>query len=310
VIAVVPVRDGVLPAGGAETVAEAGGRVVLVGDGTTAAAIALTGASSSAVLVEAGPFAPARWAAGLAPTLEPEAVVVLPASPDGRDLAPRLAAELGRPLHAGAIAVTEHRVDVARHGGRAIERIDVTGAFVATLQPGARDTGGVAPSDAVAPPTVRRIQLAATEAAADAEVLGVSAPEAATVDLAEAPRIVAGGGGLDGPERLVQLAAVARALDASVGASRVVTDRGWLGYDRQIGTTGVAVDPELYIALAVSGAVQHVNGIGTPDHIVAVNTDPHCPMMAMAHLAIVCDANQLLDELESRLGTASEPAHG
>ena len=75
-------------------------------------------------------------------------------------------------------------------------------------------------------------------------------------------RIVAGGAGLGGPDRFVQLAAVAAALDASVGATRVVTDRGWLGYDRQIGTTGVAVDPRLYLALGISGAVQHVNGLG------------------------------------------------
>jgi electron transfer flavoprotein alpha subunit len=138
----------------------------------------------------------------------------------------------------------------------------------------------------------------------DVESVEVLAPDPATVDLAEAERVLAAGGGLDGPERVDQLAAVARAIGASVGATRVVTDRGWVGHDRQIGTTGVTIDPRLYIALAISGAVQHVNGIGTPEHVVAVNSDPYCPMMGLADVAILCDANAMLDELAERLVSA------
>ena len=70
----------------------------------------------------------------------------------------------------------------------------------------------------------------------------------------------------------------------------MATDAGWTGYDRQIGTTGVAVNPELYIAFGVSGAAQHTGGLGAPRHIVSVNTDPSCPMMAMADLGLVTDA--------------------
>ena len=83
-----------------------------------------------------------------------------------------------------------------------------------------------------------------------------------------------------------------------MGATRVITDRGWVGHERQIGTTGVVVDPDLYLAFGISGAVQHTAGLGTPAHIVSVNTDPHCPMMQMADLAVVADANAVLDELE------------
>jgi electron transfer flavoprotein alpha subunit len=281
VIAVVPVRDGIVPAGGVEAVAEAGGRAVIVG-------------------AAGGGFAPGGWARVLAPVLADHDGVVLPASPDGRDLAPRLAAELERPLYAGAVTVTAERIDLARHGGRSIERFDVIGPFVATLQPGWVAERQLSPLD---DPTLDVVDVGPAEFGDmhDAETIEVLAPDASTVDLAEAARIVAGGGGLDGPERLVQLAAVARAIDASVGATRVITDRGWVDHDRQIGTTGVVVDPRLYVAMAISGAVQHVNGIGTPDHVVAVNTDPHCPMMALAHLAIVCDANAMLDELAERL---------
>jgi electron transfer flavoprotein alpha subunit len=94
---------------------------------------------------------------------------------------------------------------------------------------------------------------------------------------------------------------VAARVGATAGATRVVTDRGWTDHARQIGTTGVAVDPELYVAFAISGAVQHTAGLGDPDHIISVNTDPHCPMMQMADLAVISDANAVLDELEQRL---------
>ena len=91
---------------------------------------------------------------------------------------------------------------------------------------------------------------------------------------------------------------------ASAGATRVATDAGWTGYERQIGTTGVTIDPELYIAFGVSGAAQHVGGLGTPRHIVSVNTDPSCPMTAMADLGLVTDARGLLVELGRRFGVA------
>jgi electron transfer flavoprotein alpha subunit len=148
-------------------------------------------------------------------------------------------------------------------------------------------------------------------AAIDAAVLFTLPADAATVDLAEAPRIVAGGAGLDGATRFDQLAELGTALGASVGATRVITDRGWVGHDRQIGTTGVIVEPQLYLAFGISGAVQHTSGLGAPAHVISVNTDAHCPMMQLADLAVVADANDVLDALVARLGSESlEAAHG
>jgi electron transfer flavoprotein alpha subunit len=131
----------------------------------------------------------------------------------------------------------------------------------------------------------------------DAEVVELLGPDVATMDLAEAPRLVGGGAGLDSPERFGELAELAELIGAAMGATRVVTDRGWIGHERQIGTTGVVVDPSLYLAFGISGAVQHTAGLGDPDHIVSVNTEPHCPMMSMADLAIVSDANETVVEL-------------
>jgi electron transfer flavoprotein alpha subunit len=128
-------------------------------------------------------------------------------------------------------------------------------------------------------------------------------PDAATIDLSEAGRIVAGGAGLDERRRFDQLSELGEVLRASVGATRVITDRGWVGHERQIGTTGVIVDPRLYVAFGISGAVQHTSGLGQPDHIVSINTDPFCPMMQLADLRIIADANAVLDALLERIVT-------
>jgi electron transfer flavoprotein alpha subunit len=293
--AVVPVRDGVLAAGGEEALAECEGRAVLVGSGCSAAAHEL--AATEVKVLELAHFAPGSWAVALAPVLSDVDVVVVPGSADGRDLAPRLAHALGRPLLAGAIEVRADGASCARHGGLVIDEVVVDGPFVATLQPGVRGVlSGSSPA-----PSIEVIVPAATSPIADAEVVEVLAPDLATIDLREAPRIVAGGAGLESAARFAQLARIAAALDASVGATRVITDRGWVGHVRQIGTTGVVVDPELYVAFGISGAVQHTSGLGMPDHIVSVNIDAHCPMMQLADLAIVCDANAVLDALEEQL---------
>jgi electron transfer flavoprotein alpha subunit len=287
-------------AGGAECVAECEGRALLIGEGTDAAAGELAGIATSPVrAVEVAAFAPAAWAAMLAPVVAGEGVVLLPASADGRDLAPRLAAVLGRPLLAGAIAVTDHGAEVARQGGLVIESVRAGGPFVATLQPGVR---GVDPTPDAGPPELEQLAVVPPGDVTDAAVLEVLPPDVATMDLAEAAAILAGGAGLDSPDRFRLLERVAVAVGASVGATRVITDRGWLGHERQIGTTGVVVDPRVYVAFGISGAVQHTSGLGQPDHIVSVNTDPHCPMMQLADVPIVADANAVLDELAALLG--------
>ncbi len=296
-IAVVPVRDGALPLGGVETVAEAGGRVLLVGTGTTPAARELGGAATDVTTWEAGAYAPGGWAPALADRLADDDLVLLPASPDGRDLAPRLAAALGRPLLAGALSATPGRVVLSRHGGLQTLEVDDPGPAVVTLQPGVR--GEVATTGDR--PRPRRVRPTAADVA-DAEVVEVLPPDPQTMDLAEAPRIVAGGAGLGGDEEFALLSRVAAALGASMGATRVVADAGAVPFERQIGTTGVTVSPRLYVALGISGAVQHVSGLGDPDHVVSVNLDPSCPMMAMADLALVTDARGLLAALADRLG--------
>lgn len=300
VLAVIPVRDGVLPAGAAETVAECGHRSIVIGSGTLEAAGLLAGTVTAC---EVGAYRPAAWAAALANVMVDEPIVVLPASPDGRDLAPRLAAALDRHLFAGATNVSTTAITVALGGGTSMQTVATPATCIATLQVGVR---GVEPSPETT--QVRQLELTLDDASRDPRVVEILAPDAATIDLAEAPRIVGGGAGLRGPEQFQQLSELGGLLHASVGATRVITDRGWVGHERQIGTTGVVVDPRLYIAFGISGAVQHTSGLGTPDHIISINTDAHCPMMQLADLAVVGDANDVLTELITMLDAST--AHG
>jgi electron transfer flavoprotein alpha subunit len=295
-LAVIVVRDGQLPAGADETISECRGRALLMGTGTTAAAAAVGHVARDVTIIEAGAFRPAAWAEALDEHLVDEQTIVMPASPDGRDFAPRLAAQLRRPLYAMAMSVSPTRIDLIRRGSTELHSIEPASAFVATLQPGIR---GV---DRLEAETIVRSVAAAIIERADATIEQLLAPDAATIELTESDRIVAGGAGLDTPQRFDQLAALGAALNASVGATRVITDRGWIAHERQIGTTGVVVDPRLYIAFGISGAVQHTTGLGRPEHIISINTDPYCPMMQLADLAVVADANAVLDQLLALIG--------
>jgi len=303
-LGVIVVRDGQLPAGAEETISECGGRAALVGSGVRSAAEGLQGVASDVTLIEVGGFKPATWSVALAPHLADEEIVVLPASPDGRDLAPRLATQLRRPLYAMAMSVSPSRVELIRHAGTELQSLEPPSSFVATLQPGVRGVDAVNTGT-----TVRELAVVLADCN-DPAVEQLLPPDAATIDLSEATRIVAGGAGLDDSRRFDQLGALGAVLGASVGATRVVTDRGWLGHERQIGTTGVMVDPRLYVAFGISGAVQHTTGLGRPDHIISVNTDPHCPMMQLADIAVIADANAVLDELLAQLPQRQRASHG
>jgi electron transfer flavoprotein alpha subunit len=284
----------------------------VVGSGALEAASGLTGAHR--VWWADTPTSPAVLAGLLAPLLAPVHLLVLPASPDGRDLAPHLAARLGHALLAGAVRVglADGRVtaDLLRADGRVVVPASPAGPALATLWPGSRGPAEAGPPPVVTPLDGLSPQTRAEAPAPTVEVAGLVEPDPATMDLADARRVLAGGAGLvpegwgDDEARALfaLLADVAAALGASAGATRVVTDAGWMGYDRQIGTTGVTLDPELYVAFGISGASQHVGGIGDPARTVSVNLDASCPMTGLADLGLVSDATGLLIELAGRLG--------
>jgi electron transfer flavoprotein alpha subunit len=291
-IAVIPVRDGVAPAGADEAICEASGQAIIIGSGTPTAAETLRSFSTHLWLVETDIHA-ANVVAALENINRSHDSLILPGTPDGRDLAPHLAHAFGRSLYAGSISISDDKVSVSRNGGLSIVDFTPHQAFVATLQIGIRGTENVSSHPTITPINIASISRPTSSVTS----IAVLPPDASTMDLSEAPRIIGGGAGLESGDRFIQLQNVATALDASMGVTRVITDRGWADHERQIGTTGVVVNPDLYIAFGISGAVQHTSGLGQPEHIISVNTDAHCPMMQMADIAIVADANAVLEEL-------------
>ena len=291
-IAVIPVRDGVAPAGADEAICEASGQAIIIGSGTPTAAETLRSFSTHLWLVETDIHA-ANVVAALEIINRSHDSLILPGTPDGRDLAPHLAHAFGRSLYAGSISISDDKVSVSRNGGLSIVDFTPHQAFVATLQIGIRGTENVSSHPTITPINIASISRPTSSVTS----IAVLPPDASTMDLSEAPRIIGGGAGLESGDRFIQLQNVATALDASMGVTRVITDRGWADHERQIGTTGVVVNPDLYIAFGISGAVQHTSGLGQPEHIISVNTDAHCPMMQMADIAIVADANAVLEEL-------------
>ncbi len=295
-IALVPVRDGLPAHGAGEAVAEAGGRALLIGSDVAAAVEGLPAETHDIALAEVGPYRPAAWSAALASALDEEDTIILPGSADGRDLGPALAVRMGRPFASGVLAVSSDRWVTPLADERAMAIHALTGPIVVTLQPGTRTFTAGPPTDA----TTAELSLELPDTA-DAEVVAILPADPATIDLEEAARVVAGGIGLTDEGHFRTLGRVAAALGASVGATRPVVDAGWTEFSRQIGTTGALIDPDLYVAVAISGAVQHTSGLGQPAHVIAVNTDVSCPMMQMADLAVVADGPEVLAALERLL---------
>ncbi|MBA2459463.1 MAG: electron transfer flavoprotein subunit alpha/FixB family protein [Gemmatimonadales bacterium] len=224
------------------------------------------------------------------------------ASAQGRDLAPRVAARLGVSL---ASDVTDFEIQgdavLARHpayAGKVIVTLRLVGTpALLSLRPGA-----LAAVEQARPARVETVAPATTPDKARVVVTEVSQRSAAKLDLGEAPVIVSGGRGLRAPENFKLVEDLAAAFgNAAVGATRAVTDDGWRPATDQIGQTGRVVSPSLYVALGISGAVQHLAGMRTAKTIVAINRDKDAPIFKVADYGIVGDLFEILPRLTEEI---------
>ena len=237
-------------------------------------------AATAAVLAKAGGYA----------------VVVLAATATGRDLGPRLAVQLDAPLamDVTGLAVEGGKVVATRpvYAGKAIQRLtlDAQPAVVA-IRPNTFPVGSAGKAGAVE-------IVAAQPGAGRTVVVEVKAAAQGMLDVAEAPVVVSGGRGMKGPEHFHLLEDLAKAFgSAAVGASRAVVDAGWRPHGEQVGQTGKTVSPQLYIAVGISGAIQHLAGMRTAKVIVAINKDKDAPIFKVADYGIVGDAFEILPKL-------------
>jgi electron transfer flavoprotein alpha subunit len=228
-----------------------------------------------------------------------------PASAQGRDLAPRTAARLGVSL---ASDVTDFELQgdavLARHPaytGKVLVTLRLTGSpALLSLRPGA-----ITPAEQPRTPKVEQGKPAMDPSSARVTVTETTQRTGARLDLGEAPVIVSGGRGLRAAENFKLVEELADAFgNAAVGATRAVTDDGWRPATDQIGQTGRNVSPDLYVALGISGAIQHLAGMRTSRTIVAINKDKDAPIFKIADYGIVGDLFEIVPRLTEEVRKA------
>ncbi|WP_300345545.1 electron transfer flavoprotein subunit alpha/FixB family protein [Nesterenkonia sp.] len=231
--------------------------------------------------------------------------VLLPHDVDGRDIAGRLSVRLGAAVAADAVDLSRDEEGLVVHHsvyGSAFltESAATHGTLIITVRDGAIDHRAAPVSAQV---ETLPLESSSVPAAQITEFAGL-VEESTRPDLRAAKIVVSGGRGLGSKEGFGLAEQLADALGAALGASRAAVDAGYAPYSYQVGQTGVSVSPDLYIALGISGAVQHQAGMQTAKTIVAVNKDPEAPIFDIADFGIVGDAfdvvPQLIETLKER----------
>jgi electron transfer flavoprotein alpha subunit len=318
ILVYIEVRDGKVKKSSLEILSEAKRRAdelglevfaVLVGHGLESLAPEVSQHGAKKVIVCDSPllssYSPSGYThalTGLCQELNPE-VVFFAATSMGKDLSPRLAAQLGVSLATECIltAVKDGTLEVVRpiFAGKAFATFRFKSSpIVASLRP------NVFPLD---PPVggqedTEKRDIAVPEDQARDRVEEVLKEEGAELDVTEAEIVVSGGRGLKGPENFDLLRELTTILPHSaVGASRSAVDAGWIDHQHQVGQTGKTVSPNLYMAFGISGAIQHLAGMSSSKVIVAVNKDADAPIFKVADFGIVGDLFQVIPTLKEEL---------
>ncbi len=307
-------RDGVLHRMSREAIAAgrqiaevigADAEAVLLGSGVGDLAQEVAGYGLAAVHVADAPaladYTPGAYVGALAPAIRAAApaYVVFPHSYQTVDYFARLAQETGSALVPEITGFESADGGLLWHrpilGAKLQSKVRVKGEGTAlvSVQSGAFSADGTGSGAA----TVGTLATDLGSLAADREILEIQAAASEAVDLSKSEIIVAVGRGIGGKDKLGPVEELAQALGADIGASRPVIDSDWLPRDRQIGSSGQTVAPKLYIALAISGAIQHTVGMKGSQTVVAVNKDPNAPIFALADYGVIADIHEFVPAL-------------
>ena len=223
-----------------------------------------------------------------------EGTVLLAATPAGRELGASIAADLGISVIQDVTSISPGiKLERPVYSGKAIENLTTSENCVITIRPNsieAAEMGGSA--EITSQDSTESIRLAVLEAIAKASE---------KIDVSEADIIISGGRGLGDASNFEKLEEVASTLGAAVGASRAVVDEWGLPHSMQVGQTGKTVTPALYIAVGISGAIQHLAGMRSSRYIVAINKDPDAPIFAVADYGIVASWEDALPAMHDAI---------
>jgi electron transfer flavoprotein alpha subunit len=248
-------------------------------------------------------YDPELWAAAVAQiATEGEAnIVLIGGGRSGREYSPRVAIKLNAPLledvislkASGETFIAEHYTYLAR----VTETVEATGpVVVASVKPGV--FAAAAPRSVAAEQFDVDLNLPSRRL----QVTGKTTEKSSRISLSEAEIVVSGGRGVGSAEGFTQyVEGLADRLGAAVGATRAIVDAGWRPYSEQVGQTGKTVQPKVYIAIGISGAVQHLSGMNKSKVIVAINRDAEAPIFKIADYGIVGDVNQLVPAIIEEL---------
>lgn len=222
-------------------------------------------------------------------------LLLLPAGRLGRSYSPRLAVQRGWALleDAAELQLDGQQLSATCYAylGRIWQRRSTHPPAVVSVK-----AGSVSPAELVSVPAaeVRVLEVATSSPLEERDFVG---QKLSRVPLSEAEVVVTGGRGLGSQEAFAMLEELADLLGAGVGATRAVVDAGWRPYAEQVGQTGQTVQPKVYLAIGVSGAVQHLSGMNKSGYIVAVNKDPEAPMVKSSDLAVIGDLHKVVPAL-------------
>ena len=283
-----------------------GGRAeaVLLGSGAEGLASELSGLDLAAIRVLDHPalaeYTPGAYGAALRSAIAADepAALVFPHTYQTVDYAPRLAQELGGVMVPEVVSMRQEdggwifRRPVFGGKLQSDNRVRAEGVVLISVQSGAFSADDLAAGSA----PIEKQGLEG-EIVADRELLGVEEVAGEQVDLSQADIIVAVGRGVGGEENIAGIEELAKALGGELGASRPVIDSGWLPRDRQIGSSGQTVAPKLYVALGISGAIQHLVGMKGAQTVVAINKDANAPIFGISDYGIVADLHEIVPAL-------------